>query len=697
MNQAPDSNPGKPECPNSEAIPPAPADLRDPARRRTPVRGIGTAFDRPAPGGESTRIRSSSLRAKRVRRLAAPASASATPAEPRGRLGGHAAESASSNEPIAAVSIQSIVDDSPYVRIAAAAADDARVLRVSPLVPDSGEPGPAILTALKPSLGMEADAVAFAHAADVLPFSQAARHLYFASVRDRLARQRVPAAQLTVVDLLAAMFDYVIDDRKLSESAKSLVWRLQQPMLLLALLDGSYLGDSPRSIRRLMDNVGAITSNVGDQLNRGSELYRRLETLVRAVEVVSGALQSRSRVLAIQVAREYERCSHSVAQLVDRTSRDRQAIESPAARRNRRDYSRRPGRDQELAATRRLEGLIRERVGDQPVPASVDEFLRTVWVRYLRTTLLRDGESSNSFLRAQEAIDELLWTLDRKARHGSRRDLAQRIPVLISRLSSGLNDIGVRVEDHQAFFDELFLIHLGGLQNARVASRPPPPDVEPAPDVERQGLPRDLPDADPVDDTVDDTQAAPAGSRPLRGATLFDVHQGIPVLDEAIPATDPIAPADQPMATLPRPIEPLWPGETVNRADPPGSPDAAANESLGPDIEPTGVADSGLPMGGNRLLTVLQTIELDDLPMAPEFWPQDDLGSLERLVVGDWLEYRDRLGRAVNLKLAWINERRSVALLVRYPDRRAVSRSMLELTQLQLGGRLRIVKHSRNG
>jgi hypothetical protein len=243
------------------------------------------------------------------------------------------------------------------------------------------------------------------------------------------------------------------------EPAKPLVWRLQQPALTLALLDPGYLGEEPRSLRRLVEDVGAISLAFADDFTRGSELYQRLETAVRAVEIVADSLQKRSLAIARRAEREYARAACQVAQLIERLAGERQALEAAPDPRNRRDYSRRPGADLEQPITERIRQQISERLGRVEVPESVREFLFKVWLRHLRTAALRNGEDSAEFRLAMEIVDNLLWSLDTRE-DGTRRELAERIPPLIRVMSQGVREIGARDDEYRSFFDELFLIHL---------------------------------------------------------------------------------------------------------------------------------------------------------------------------------------------------------------------------------------------
>jgi hypothetical protein len=710
---------------------------------------------------------------------------------------------------------------------------------------------------------LEQDAVAFAHHVGVAPYSRLARQRFFESLRQRMLAARAPAAQLAALDLVGAMFEYVVDDVRTPEAAKPLLWRLQQPTATLAALDAGYLGDDRRSVRKLVENVAAISVAYADDVTKGSELYRRLDTVVRAVEVVSHAFQARSTVLGDQVRREYERAAQGVAQLVTRVAKERHALESTPGRRNRRDFNRRPSREREQEVTRRLESALRERIARCAVPESVREFLLGVWLRHLRTALLRDGEDSPTYRLAMNVVDDLLWTLDTTGPRQSRSQLASRIPPLIRVLTQGVTDIGARSDEFSAFLDELFVIHLRKMQKvprdaetvpAQAFAAPaaastgisaPSPDIvadlapptlderlgdvpsteaysnesaaapAPAADTARDALatPSESPadDADPIagpsvagaPDRLDhESTERPSGAEPdavfpgaMTGIASTDAHAEAasqpaasaapngPVVgytevprsaDAVAPApertgsdndlpkpAESTAPADEPLSdavtaaaqdtrvvssstaptstelpptgsssTEPPPAEslalpsaevvslqsapvPLATSTPIAPQAPPGALTQPASGTVTDggkpaDAPPTGAerplngiashvdpgrreevpapaAPPAVPedarSGEQRLLTVLSTLDLGDFPPNPQRLrlPPDD--AIARLRRGDWLELLGRDGQPQEVKVAWINSRRTVVLLVRRPDRRALSLRASELHQ----------------
>ncbi|NLD68160.1 MAG: DUF1631 domain-containing protein [Limnobacter sp.] len=562
--------------------------------------------------------------------------------------------------------------DATAGRVRAALDVDAATLASSPLAGVRERPSGEELIALRPVAELERDAVALAHAAGAAPYSREARRAFFTRARAGLADKNASAAQLAVLDVVAAMFDYVIDERRMPEAAKPLVWRLQQPAIALALLDPAYLGDEPRSLRRLIEHVGAIAVAFAEDLAHGSELHRRIEAVVHAVEAVSSALQLRSTVIARQVEREYARAAEHVEQLIRNVALERHSLEAAPNRRNRRDYSRRPSAERERVVSERIRKLIEQRLGQAEVPDSVRQFLLDVWLRHLRTAALRNGEDSTEFRVAMEVVDDLVWSLDGVG-NGDRRELAERIPPLIRLMMQGVREIGAQDDEYRAFFDELFLIHLRRMQRRKRAERRR--ERERGTDVRSEA---GTGDADIADD-------AGEGTGPSR-ATRDDPGLATQPLEHA--AADAAASATIAEPKSGRPSAPAG-----SAPDAKGRSDSTAADPTAADRAPAArppAADTE-----RRVLEVLESLDLRDLADPPRRLRLAPEVAWARLGRGAWVELVGPDDRSSVLKVAWINQRRSVALLVRRSDRRAVSMAMKDLKSRFERGRAWLLASSR--
>lgn len=633
---------------------------------------------------------------------------------------------------------------------------------------------------------IERDAVAFAHQTGTVPYSHDARVRFFGTLRESMRAAHVDDAQLATLDLVQSMFDYVNDDSRIPEPAKPLLWRLQMPSVTLAALDPGYLANDDHSMRSLVEHVAAISIAYPDEIVRDGELYRRMQTLVRAAEVVAHAFQVRSRVLSERVAIEYSRATYGMGQLVSRVVRERRELDATAGQPNRRDYRSRPSREREQQVTERINGLMAARLEGRNVPDSVRDFLKDVWVRHLRTRVLRDGEDSAGFKVALEVVDDLLWTLDGAGRRRSRRALAEKIPKILETLTQGIGDIGRRPEDFGPFFDEMFLIHLRRMQG-RKSRRSADGDTVP-----EEGLGQD--DTPLGDDELDAWLESVPTVHPGRGGRaaaagpvgghgdedpieLGDVvsrytsleRAGIdrassdgdlarrpgegrdpeepPVLSDAMgglpPAGAPVPPRVE-MPALSAPVDedatPTGARDTDWRTDPTtdqaahrlaeydtdiglldeagdaegnaaggeagaGASDRATDpaERRGRDsgmVAPTPSAmrqpDTGARVSAERselkLRRLIDETSLDDAPASPTRVEIDPQQLVTNLQPGDWLQLVNSHRDLVLAKVAWINERRTVTLLLQHPDRLILSRHLSAIGNRARRGRVFLVR-----
>lgn len=524
---------------------------------------------------------------------------------------------------------------------------------------------------------IERDAVVFARQCNVVPFSQEARTEFFTRVRQQVVAAGGDSHILAVIDLVASLFDYAASDRRLPEGARILLWRLQMPAITLASLDAGYLGDDSRSVRRLVEQVAAIATSYPDEMRPNKALYQRLQTVVRAVEIVAHAFHIRSQVLSEQVDQEYRRATDGMRQLLSKLSRSRRSTGQARQRANRRNYASRPTAAREKTVSDDIRRLLEHRIGNSRVPDSVSVFLYDVWLRHLRTAVLRDGSDSQTYRLALQVVDNLLWTLSQEgADPRVRNELIQTIPPILDMLTTGIREVGEKPERFRDFFDEIFLIHVRRMQGEGGS----------AATVIEQAREADL-------------LPSPAPSQPTH----------LPVQPSRQSAHEPHAPAEPRAPAEPHaPTEPRAPARPVrDDAATAGTPadggtmtaelEALPEVQLKPEQEarpaphPSAADPCSSAAASQRLQALITSTSLDDLPHEPRRFNLPAERFAAALHTGRWLELISRSGRVEHAKVVWINERKTMALLLLATDRRIMTRQISSLLKRVRQGRLHFV------
>lgn len=595
---------------------------------------------------------------------------------------------------------------------------------------------------------IERDAVAFAQHLKVAPFSQQARTRFFDQIRQQIIAAGGDTAVLAVVDLVSTLFDYAGSDTRLPEGARILLWRLQMPAITLASLDAGYLSDDSRSVRRLVEQLAAIAISYPEDMRPDKPLYQRLQTIVRAVEIVAHAFHIRSQVLTDQVDHEYHRATEGMRRLLSSLSRSRRHTHRQRRQRpNRRDFSRRPSPARERTVSEDIRRLLDHRLGANSIPASVRMFLYDVWLRHLRTAVLRDGTDSQAYRLALKVVDDLLWTLGREgADPRARTELVQSIPPMLQMISSGIRDVGGEPDNFRTFFDEIFVIHLRRIQGeegsaatliareaAEVTSLPTGTAPQAGTGYLHEGNVRD---AQQIHAQLQQPRTAPARAR--HDATQ-PAAPAAPEQGDAHPAAMPAgtphdgqssAPATQTAGThaaghhAPHTLQAAreahatqtWPSTLAARVAAQAMSAAAAGAQAAAHPGKAGLAtqdvrthtrvtvtDGGATVPATltgldpasaaaareRLLDLIRRTRMDDLPNAPRRFNLPPERFASALAPGRWLELISRTtGRVEHAKVVWINERRSMVLLLLAPGNRIMTREISSLVKRARQGRV---------
>ena len=312
---------------------------------------------------------------------------------------------------------------------------------------------------------LELDGQAFARHAGEAPFTRAARRALLRALRQRLLAAGASEAQCAPLDEVAEIFDAVLDGAGLPATAQPLLWRLQAPVAKLALLDAGYLRGEPRVLHRLVEDIAALLTAALDG-PAATETHRHAAKLIEAIERLAGALQWRAALLTTRLGEQLALTAGDLERLLEQSAQERAGVAAARGALERRNWRLRPDRVREREATERLRGQLEVRLDAADATLPVRAFVQDVWLRHVRSAVLRDGEAGASYRLAMRTLDELLGTI---AAHGPAPDrdrLARRIPPTLRELSEGIRATGARDSDWCAFFGELFRLHLRGLGRA---------------------------------------------------------------------------------------------------------------------------------------------------------------------------------------------------------------------------------------
>ncbi|MHA7879328.1 MAG: DUF1631 family protein [Saccharospirillum sp.] len=243
------------------------------------------------------------------------------------------------------------------------------------------------------------------------------------------------------ISLVAMLFEYILDDEKLSAHMKQLMARMQIPIIKVALLDKHFFTDTHHSARLLLNRMARAAS--------GWEPEAEIEndTLLEGMEGIVARLNQ-----------EFE---------TDLALFDEALVEFNAL------YERYQGeRDAQLEALRAEEDSLYEAhqrqdrarlfmdtlLADETPPMVVRTLLEKHWYRVMKAIFRQQGEG-RSWKNSARIARELLWSVQPNVQVTQADRFRKVVPAMLSGLRDGLKAIGVTEADRASWVDAITDLH----------------------------------------------------------------------------------------------------------------------------------------------------------------------------------------------------------------------------------------------
>lgn len=269
-----------------------------------------------------------------------------------------------------------------------------------------------------------------------------------------------------VMKLVNMLFDFILEDRNLAPAMKSLISRMQIPMLKIAVTDKTFFTRGTHVARRLLNEVA--TSAIGWDC-KPTEQHR--DPLYRKVNEIVQKLQN-----------DFSSDMSFFADLLDDFThfigRERRRV----AILERRTIDAEDGKAKAELAREQVSAVIRLRVESAKMPEVVATFIDTVWRNVLFVVALKDGVKSDGWKLSVRTMDELIWSVRKPETDKQRQTLVRLVPILIKKLRSGLEGISYNPFEMTKILKSLENLHLAAIRAKPAADLP---SVSDAPSLQR--------------------------------------------------------------------------------------------------------------------------------------------------------------------------------------------------------------------
>lgn len=225
-------------------------------------------------------------------------------------------------------------------------------------------------------------------------------------------------ADKDVIDLVAMLFAFILDDAELPAEIKALVGRLQIPLLKVSLIDRTFFDKDDHPARALVNNLAR--AGIGWTRESDDGLYARIETTVHSVLTDFaddvGIFARLDAELAIFVAEREKRLTMMEARLRDREE----------------------GQARTTLAQDKVREAIAARIAGKALLPEVIAVIQEGWQRVLYLTALREGNDSEVWQQRLKVLEVLVWCAARYEKEELRARQRGLVPRLLVSLRKAM-------------------------------------------------------------------------------------------------------------------------------------------------------------------------------------------------------------------------------------------------------------------
>ena len=267
----------------------------------------------------------------------------------------------------------------------------------------------------------------------------------------------VEAGDMQTIDLVGMLFEYMLSDEHLPDSVKALLSYLHTPFLKIAFIDKNFFEQPEHPARVLLNSLAE--AGVRWVSNDGSDQYDIFTKIKTTVFRLLQEFKNDVRIFAESLI-EFNAYTHNVARRQELM--ERRALEKAQ------------GEEKLREAKIQVNTEVRNRTDNREMPSAILLLLLQPWSDFLSFILLRYGEKSESWTRALQVIDDLLWTLEPKTKQADKVKQMEMQDDLIRVLGRGFETIGYEQSKGRKLLDAVVSLQRMALLSRKAEPAPAP-------------------------------------------------------------------------------------------------------------------------------------------------------------------------------------------------------------------------------
>jgi len=228
-----------------------------------------------------------------------------------------------------------------------------------------------------------------------------------------------------IIELVALMFQSILQEDRIPTGVRVWFARLQMPVLRIALAEPDFFNKLDHPARKLIDHMGSCV--MGFDASGISSTAMETE-IKRIVQVIEQYPETGDRVYR----RVYEEFQTFLKQHLTQKPVNQQ-VQGVAEQ-----------LEQKETLTIQYTIELRDLLKDMPVRDEIREFLYKVWAEVLAVSAVRQGSQHADTLLFKKTATDLIWAASAKPNRADRARVIANLPDLLQCLRNGMSLMGVQ-------------------------------------------------------------------------------------------------------------------------------------------------------------------------------------------------------------------------------------------------------------
>ena len=242
----------------------------------------------------------------------------------------------------------------------------------------------------------------------------------------KLKQAASSASEKATIEIVALMFQSILEEDRIAPSIRVWFARLQMPVLRVAIAEPEFFDSLEHPARRLIDRMGSCVLGFDVAVSGGA-----MENEVkRVVQVIEQYPETGQRVFQL-VYDEFQKFLSRFLSEQGNTAR----VVSVAQQ-----------MEQKETMTIQYTIEMRSMLDDMPVRDAIREFLFKVWAEVLAIAAMRNGPQHEQTIQLKRAAADLVWAASAKPNRVDRAKVIADLPKLLQWLRLGMTMLGIDVK-----------------------------------------------------------------------------------------------------------------------------------------------------------------------------------------------------------------------------------------------------------